>query len=160
MTLLAKLHQGKAKARSATIDRIIEAGAVAHKGDGSIIWRLSFAQTSVCGMIGRATMAPLYTKLHPGKYHPPLSLKEATAPRWWGVALARMKPRMETQKHPTTERIVYTDASGKSGIVAEVRSAPETFAASDAVDSVRASKTGHKWRKTFQRPATYMDVMS
>ena len=133
------------------MERIILAGSVTHKELESIIGRLSFTQTSVFGRIGRAMLAPLYKKLHMEKYFPSLSLIEATSLRWWAVALAHMKPRKATPKHPKTERVVYSDAAGKSQIIATVCLTPGTFASNDRIDSIRHSKTGNKWGKTFEK---------
>ena len=65
------------------------------------------------------------------------------------MALAQMTPRKETHNPPMAGRIVYTDESGKTQIAAAARLAPDTFSSSARTDSLRASKTGHKWRKTF-----------
>ena len=133
----------------ATLDRIIEEGAIAHRELESVIGRLSRSQTSVFGRIGRATMPPLYTNLRLGDNYPPLSLKADKSLSWSDVALAHMKPRMEPPRHPRNERIVYADEAGKSGIIASVCIMHETCVASDRLDAAQAPDTGHRWRKTF-----------
>ena len=151
MTLSIRLPPSKAKTWTSMIERIITTGSISHKELESVIGRLSFTQTSVFGRIGRAMLSPLYIKLHTDTYFPALSLKEATCLRWWTVALAHMKPRKATPKPPKVERIVYTDAAGRSQIIAAVCLTPGTFVAGNRIDSVRHSKTGLKWRKTFKK---------
>ena len=151
MTLTIRLPPMKARTWKVMLERIINAGSVTHKELESVIGRLSFTQTSVFGRIGRAMLAPLYKKLHMEKYIPTLSMIEATSLRWWTVALDHMKPRKATPKPPITERIVYSDAAGKSQIIATVCLTPGTFASSKRLDTIRYSKTGNKWRKTFEK---------
>ena len=62
-----------------------------------------------------------------------------------------MTHRIETPKPQRAERIVYTDAAGETKIVAAACLTPETFASYDRLISVRASKTGHRWRKNFKK---------
>ena len=63
MLLSIDLPEEKATARRKTIGRILSEGVVSHDELESIVGRLSFAQTSVFGRIGRGAMAPLYAKL-------------------------------------------------------------------------------------------------
>ena len=133
------------------MERIIETGPISRNGPESAIGWLSFTQTSVFGGIFRAAMAPLYTKLHLGKYHKAISLKEATSLSWRTVARARVGPRKATPKHQRTERIAYSDASGKSQITATARLTPETSAPVDRHGSFRASKTSNRRCETFEK---------
>ena len=94
-------------------------------------------------------LSPLYAKLRPRTYRPLLSLKETTTLRWWAVALAHMKPRRIRQRHPAPERIVYTDAAGKSQFIADAVLTPGAFEASDTIGSITSSKTATAWKKTF-----------
>ena len=66
------------------------------------------------------------------------------------MALAHMKPRKATPKPPRTERIVYSNATGKSQVIATVCLTPGTLASNDRIESVRHSKTGNKWGKTYE----------
>ena len=74
MTLMIRLHPKKAETWIIMLERIIKAESATHKELESIIGRLSPTLTSVFGRIGRATLAPLYKKLHMVKYPPALSL--------------------------------------------------------------------------------------
>ena len=95
-------------------------------------------------------MAPLYAKLRTFPYHQVLSLEELTTLRWWTVALDHMKPRVATPKPKLTERVVYTDAAGKSQIIDDVILGPITFAECQTIKRVRATRTRHRWIKTFE----------
>ena len=106
MALVIKLPPKNAKTWRVMSERIIKAESVSRKELESVIGRLSIAQTSVFGRIGREMLSPLYKKLHIGKCAPSLSLIEAASLRWRTVALAHMKHRKATPKPPRAERIV------------------------------------------------------
>ena len=124
-------------------------GRISHADLESVIGRLSFTQTSVFGRIGRAVLSPLYTKLHSKSYDPTLCLKELTTLRWWVVALGHMPPRKASPKPTVPERVVYTDAAGKSAIIAAVVIDPTRFAEGKTIDAVWSLKTGFRWMSTF-----------
>ena len=149
MARAIKLPPSNAKTSTATLERIIETRPIARKDLESVIGRLSFTRTSVFGRIGRSMRAPLYKKLHMGKYIPALSLIEATSLGRRAASLAHVKHREATPKHPMAERIVYSDAAGKSQIIATVRRKPGTFDSSNRIGPIRPSKTGDRRRKTF-----------
>ena len=146
---MIKLPPPNAKTSMATSERIIETGPIARKDLESVFGRLSFTRTSVFGRIGRSMRAPLYKKPHMGKYTPSLSLIEATSMGRRAVPIAHMKHRKATPKHPMAERIVYSDAVGKSQIIATVRRKPGTFDSSNRIGPIRPSKTGDRRRKSF-----------
>ena len=133
------------------MNRIIESWAIAPNELESVSGRIAFAQTSVFGRVGRAMMAPLYTKLHMGNYYSSISLTAKTSMSWRTLALAHMKHRRETPKPPMAERIVYTDDAGKTQIISASRLTPETFASADRMGSVRASETCHRWRRALEK---------
>ena len=150
MLLHIELPREKAATWIGLINRIITAGEVSHMELESIIGKLSFTQTSVFGRIGRGMMAPLYAKLKTFPYHQSLSVKELTTLRWWTVALDHMKPRIATPKPKLTQRVVYTDAAGRTRIIAAVIIDPNTFLESKTINKVCATRTGRRWIKTFE----------
>ena len=68
---------------------------------------------------------------------------------WWTAALPNMEPRVATPKTDRTDRIVYTDAAGKSRIIAAVVIDPANFKHTKYLRSVRHIRTGLRWAKTF-----------
>ena len=56
---------------------------------------------------------------------------------------------MYSEETSAPERIVYTDAAGKSKIAAAAVLTPGAFEASDALASIIASKAAKAWQKTF-----------
>ena len=139
----------------ATIQRILTAGFIPHSESGSVIARLSFTQTSVFGVVGRSMMAPLYAKLRADPYLPVLSGRETAAVAWWAASLPNMEPRVATPKGDRTERIVYTDAAGKSQIIATVISGPSSFKNTKYIRSIAHIRTGGRWGETFT-PTSYI----
>ena len=67
MTLLIRLHPKKAKTWILRLNRIIGTGSVSHTELESVIGRLSVTRISFFGRIGRAMLAPMYTKRHMDK---------------------------------------------------------------------------------------------
>ena len=61
-----------------------------------------------------------------------------------------MKPRAASPKPKLTERAVYTDAAGKSQIIAASIIDPIIFADCETIKRVCATRTGHRWIKTFE----------
>ena len=129
----------------------IQEGKLPHSALETIIGRLSFAQTSVFGRIGRAMLSPLYAKLHSRAYNPALGEKDLTTLRWWVVALSHMKPRKALPLPPLPDRVVYTDAAGKSAIIAAVTFDPTRFASNKTIGCVWILKAGFRWRSTFAK---------
>ena len=68
---------------------------------------------------------------------------------WWTAALPNMEPRVATPKTDRTDRIVYTDAAGKSRIIAAVVIDPANFKHTKYLRSVTHIRTGLRWAKTF-----------
>ena len=95
-------------------------------------------------------LAPLNAKLKTFPYHQTLSPKELTTLRWWTAAPDHMKPRVASPKPKRPERVVYTDAAGKSQIIAAVIIDPTTFLESKTINKVRATRTGRRWKETFE----------
>ena len=129
----------------------VPSGKIPHADLESAIGRLSFAQTSVFGRIGRAMLSPLYVKLHSNNWDATIDLKELTTLRWWVASLGHMKPRKAIPKHAATERVVYTDAAGKSAIMADVVFDPSRFTAYKTIGGVWSLKTGFRWKSTFAK---------
>ena len=138
MTLLIRLHPQKAETWILMPNRIDATGSISRKELESVSGGHSSTQTSAFGRIGRAMSAPLYTKLHLDKCYPARSLKEATSMRWRDMARAHLEPRKSTPKHPRTERIVHTDTTGETQIVAAACLAPASCASPDRLGSVSA----------------------
>ena len=151
MTLSIRLPKKKAAAWAMSIAAHASCGKISHADLESVIGRLSFTQTSVFGRIGRAMLSPLYTKLHATHYDQTLDQKELTTLRWWVVALGHMVPRVATPKPTVTERVVYTDAAGKSAIIAAVIFDPVRYTRDKTIDSVWSLKTGYRWKSTFAK---------
>lgn len=120
MMLIITVHEVKARTWATMIHRIFTHGPISYDEIESAIGRLSCAQNSVCGWIGRGMMAPLYSKLRNGPYQRLLSDREATAPVWWAATLPNATLRFANPKGGRVERVVYTDAAGKSQIIASV----------------------------------------
>ena len=148
MLLSIDLPGEKATARRNTIGRILSEGVVSQDALDSIIGRLSFAQTSVFGRVGRGMMAPLYAELRSAPYHTTLSGRDSMTLAWWTAALPNMEPRVATPNTDRTDRIVYTDAAGKSRIVAAVIIGPTNFKHTKYLRSVTHIRTGMRWAKT------------
>ena len=68
---------------------------------------------------------------------------------WWTAALPNMEPRVATPKTDRTDRIVYTDAAGKSRIIAAVIIDPTGFKHTKYLRSVTHVRTGKRWVRTF-----------
>merc|ERR1719158_1830588 len=100
-------------------------------------------------------MAPLYAKLRAGPYHPVLSDRESTTLARRTAELPSMEPRVATPKGDRTERIVYTDAAGKSQIIAAVVSGPSTFKNTKYIRPAKHIRTGEKRKRTFA-PTIYI----
>lgn len=75
MALSIRLPKKKAALRAMGIAAHIATGRLSHSDLDAIIGRLSFAQTSFFGRIGRATLSPLYAKLHSRRYDTTLDEK-------------------------------------------------------------------------------------
>ena len=60
-----------------------------------------------------------------------------------------MKPRLATPKSPITERVVYPDADGRSGIIADVAFDPSIFTLDRETDSIWILETGFRWKSSF-----------
>ena len=150
MLLHIELPRSKAATWICAIKRVVDSGSVSHMELEFIIGRLSLTQTSVFVRIGRGVMAPLYAKLRTSPYRQVLSPEELTTLRRSTVALDHMKPRVATPKPKLTERVVYTDAAGKAKIIAAGIIGPITFAECKTVKRVCATRTGHRWIKTFE----------
>ena len=71
--------------------------------------------------------APLYAKLRADPYHPVVSGRESAILAWLAAPLPNMEPRIATPKGDRAARIVYTDADGKSQIVAAAILGPSSF---------------------------------
>ena len=151
MTLSIRLPKKKAAMWAMSIAAHTSSGRISHADLESVIGRLSFAQTSVFGRIGRAMLSPLYTKLRAKSYDPTLDLKELTTLRWWVVALGQLPARKATPQPSVPERVVYTDAAGKSAIIAAVVIDPSRFTESKTIDTVWSLKTGLRWKSTFAK---------
>ena len=151
MTLPIKLPSKKAAAWAMSISAHVSCGRISHADLESVIGRLSFTQTSVFGRIGRAMLSPLYVELHAKTYDATLDLKELTTLRWRVVALGHMRPRLATSKPALPERVAYTDAAGKSAIIAAVVVNPERFTTNKTIDGVWPLRTGFRWKSTFDK---------
>ena len=150
MLLSIDLPTDKADAWCRSIKRILAEGIVSHDELESIIGRLSFTQTSVFGRIGRGMLAPLYAKLRALPYHTALSCRESTTLAWWTAALPNLEPRTATPKTDRTDRVVYTDAAGKSRIIAAVILDPANFKLTKYLRSITHVRTGSRWVRTFE----------
>ena len=62
-----------------------------------------------------------------------------------------MKPRKALPQPSLPVRVVYTDAAGKSGIIAAVTIDPIRFGKDKAIDCVWPLKTGYSWKSTFAK---------
>ena len=62
-----------------------------------------------------------------------------------------MKPRQALPQPTYPGRVVYTDAAGKSAIIAAVTFDPARFREHKVIDSARSLKTGFRWRSTFAK---------
>ena len=149
MLLSIDLPTVKATTWCNTILSILSRGVISHDELESLIGRLSFTQTSVFGRIGRGMLAPLYAKLRSVPYHAALSDKESMTLSWWTAALPNMEPRVATPKTDRTDRIVYTDAAGKSRIIAAVILDPANFKRTKYLRSITHVRTGLRWTRTF-----------
>ena len=89
-------------------------------------------------------MAPLYAKLRADPYHPVLPDRETTTLAWWTAALPNMDSRVATSKGDRTERIVYTDADGKSQTIAAVILGPSSFKNTESLRSITHVRTGER----------------
>ena len=118
MTLSIRLPKKKAAAWATSISAHVSSGRISHADLESAIGRLSATQTSVFGRIGRERIFTLYAQLHSRNYDATPDINELTTVRWRVVALGHMKPRKATPKPSAAERVVYTDAAGKSAIIA------------------------------------------
>ena len=78
----------------------------------------------------------LYAKLHAAHYNDALADKGLTTLMWWILAIAIMKPRAATPKPAIADRVVYTDAAGKSRIIAAAAFGPARFARNRTIDCV------------------------
>ena len=94
-------------------------------------------------------MVPLYAKLRSTPYHTTLSGRETMTLAWWTAALPNMEPMAATPKTDRADRVVYTDAAGKSRIIAAVIIDPTGFKHTKYLRSVAHVRTGQRWLRTF-----------
>ena len=65
------------------------------------------------------------------------------------MTIDHTKPRNATPKPAIPERVVYTDASGKSAIIDAATLDPARFASSVTIDGAWSLKTGFRRKSTF-----------
>ena len=94
-------------------------------------------------------MAPIYAKLRADPCHPVLSDRDTAALGWWAAALPKMEPLVATQKGDLAERIVYTDAAGKSQIFAAVILGASAFRNTKYIRPIAHIRTGERWKSAF-----------
>ena len=94
-------------------------------------------------------MAPLYDRLRADPYRPILSGGKTAAVDWRAAALPSMEPRVATPKGGPAGRVVYTDASGKSQIIAASILDPSSVKNTKYIRPITHVRAGGRWKKTY-----------